>query len=39
LLNAVVSGVSQMDRERVKKRIKRYDKTSEHFHPFVQESQ
>lgn len=39
LLNAVVSGVSQADRERVKKRIKRYDKTSEQFYPFVQESQ
>ncbi|MED1951766.1 MULTISPECIES: MurR/RpiR family transcriptional regulator [Brevibacillus] len=38
LLNAVVSGVSQLDRERVKKRIQKYDKTSEQFYPFVQEN-
>ncbi|MDF2682336.1 MAG: transcriptional regulator [Brevibacillus sp.] len=38
LLNALVSGVSQIDQERVKKRIQRYDKSSEHFYPFVQES-
>jgi len=36
---AVVSGASQADRERVKKRIRRYDQTSEQFYPFVQESQ
>ncbi|MGE7273088.1 MurR/RpiR family transcriptional regulator [Brevibacillus panacihumi] len=39
LLNAVVSGVAQMDREQVQKRIKRYDQTSEQFYPFVQQKE
>lgn len=39
LLNALVSGVSQLDRERAQKRIKMYDKTSEQFYPFVQQTE
>ncbi|WNC12988.1 MurR/RpiR family transcriptional regulator [Brevibacillus brevis] len=37
LLNALMIGVSQMDGEKVKKRIKKYDETSQQFYPFVQE--
>jgi DNA-binding MurR/RpiR family transcriptional regulator len=39
LLNTIVSGVSQLDREQVQKRIKRYDQTSEQFYPFVQQKE
>lgn len=39
LLNALVSGVSQLDREQVQKRIKMYEKTSEQFYPFVQQNE
>ncbi|MET3288236.1 MurR/RpiR family transcriptional regulator [Brevibacillus fluminis] len=39
LLNALVSGVTQVDRERAQKRIKMYDKTSEQFYPFVQRNE
>lgn len=39
LLNVLVSGVAQVDRERVQKRIKMYDKTSEQFYPFVHQNE
>ncbi|MGO0061977.1 MurR/RpiR family transcriptional regulator [Brevibacillus fluminis] len=39
MLNALVSGVTQVDRERAQKRIKLYDKTSEQFYPFVQRNE
>ncbi|CAM3273001.1 MurR/RpiR family transcriptional regulator [Brevibacillus invocatus] len=39
LLNVLVSGVSQADREQVQKRIKRYDQTSEQFYPFFQQKE